>query len=85
MAQGSLPCDHDRNPGDRCTVVAQLGWRGGGKAVAFERKFGKRVGKLRGPCRMGELSQLWERRGESVEHLAKHLGCLELKLQGMKE
>ena len=43
------------------------GWRAGGEVLAFGRRFGRRVGGLRGPGSPGVLSQLWTNRGQSEE------------------
>lgn len=54
------------------------------EAVAFGRRFRERVGSLRGPRSAGKLSQLWERRGESVERLGlgKALGLPKAEAPG---
>lgn len=84
MAQGGLLFGPRSSSGERHGVVAQRGSRGGDKAIAFGRRFGERVGSLRGPRSPGKLSQLRERRGESVEHLGlgKALGLPKAEAPG---
>lgn len=64
--QGDLSFDLHMSPGERCTGVAQPGWKGEGEAVRFGRRFGKWMGSLRGPCSPGKPSQLPERREASA-------------------
>lgn len=68
-AQGDLPFDLRRSPGERRTAVAQLGWRGEGEAVRPGRRLEKGTGSLRGPCNPSKLGQLGAGRGEPAECL----------------